>query len=220
MLLASPGLDAIPHRMVSQLADRAIDTRLVTFHGYVHDQEMLLARQVRAADDTRTSSAGPPNRTRPESEGHRARSRGDLAGCTRIAGLQCPDVLHESRHHLPAADDHPARWRACPRVALRNDRRTRGNPDHVLSGEKEGGEEGGDGSCGCGGRAELEPVGFGKEGGWTGSRGNWVVAERHRRAAWRPVFPVTAQFALRRTKSDYRKTSHLDELSQSSRSRG
>ena len=46
--------------MVSQLADRAIDIRLVTFHGYVHDQEMLLARQVRAADDTRTSSAGPP----------------------------------------------------------------------------------------------------------------------------------------------------------------
>jgi len=35
--------------------------RLVTFHGYVHDQEMLLARQVRAADDTRTSSAGPPS---------------------------------------------------------------------------------------------------------------------------------------------------------------
>ncbi|MYC91066.1 MAG: hypothetical protein F4X15_06295 [Gemmatimonadetes bacterium] len=54
------GLDAIPHRMVSQLADRAIDILLVTFHGYVHDHEMLLARQVRAADDTRTSSAGPP----------------------------------------------------------------------------------------------------------------------------------------------------------------
>ena len=38
----------------------AIDIRLVTLHGYVHDQEMLLARQVRAADDTRASSAGPP----------------------------------------------------------------------------------------------------------------------------------------------------------------
>ena len=33
-----------------------------------------------------------------------------------------------------AADDHPARWRACPRVALRDGRRTWGNPDHVLSG--------------------------------------------------------------------------------------
>lgn len=32
----------------------------MTFHGQVHDQEMLLARQVRAADDTRTSSADPP----------------------------------------------------------------------------------------------------------------------------------------------------------------
>lgn len=60
MVLVGLGLDAGAHRMVSQLADRAIDIRLVTFHGYVHDQEMLLARQVRAADDTRTSSAGPP----------------------------------------------------------------------------------------------------------------------------------------------------------------
>ena len=33
----------------------------MTFHGHVHDQEMLLARQVRAADDPRTSSAGPPS---------------------------------------------------------------------------------------------------------------------------------------------------------------
>lgn len=131
IVLAALALDPSAHRLVSQLADRAIDIRLVTFDGYVHDQELLLARQVRAADDTRTSSA---NRVRPETEGHRARSRGDLAGCTRIAGLQRSDVLHESRHHLPAADDHPARWRACPRVALRNDRRTRGNPDHVLSG--------------------------------------------------------------------------------------
>ena len=61
MVLVGLGLDASAHRMVSQLADRAIDIRLVTFHGYVHDQEMLLARQVRAADDTRTSSAGPPS---------------------------------------------------------------------------------------------------------------------------------------------------------------
>ena len=60
MVLVGLGLDASAHRMVSYLADRAVDIRLVTFHGYVHDQEMLLARQVRAADDTRTSSAGPP----------------------------------------------------------------------------------------------------------------------------------------------------------------
>ena len=48
-------------------------------------------------------------RARPESEGHRARSGGDWAGRTRVAGLQCSDVLHEIRHHLPATDDHPAR---------------------------------------------------------------------------------------------------------------
>ena len=60
MVLVGLGLDASAHRMVSYLADRAIDIRLLTFHGYVTDQEMLLARQVRAADDTRTSSASPP----------------------------------------------------------------------------------------------------------------------------------------------------------------
>ncbi|MCY3676531.1 MAG: hypothetical protein OXH66_02910 [Gemmatimonadetes bacterium] len=60
MVLVGLGLDASAHQMVSQLAERAIDIRLVTFHGYVHDQEMLLAMQVRAADDTRTASAGPP----------------------------------------------------------------------------------------------------------------------------------------------------------------
>jgi len=60
MVLVGLGLDASAHRTVSQPADRPIDIRLVTFHGQVHDQEMPLARQVRAADDTRTSSAGPP----------------------------------------------------------------------------------------------------------------------------------------------------------------
>ena len=60
MDLVGLGPDASAHRMVSYLADRAIDIRLVTFHGYVHAHEILLARQVRAADDTRTSSAGPP----------------------------------------------------------------------------------------------------------------------------------------------------------------
>ena len=53
MVLVGLGLDASAHRMVSCLADRAADIRLVTFHGYAHDQEMLLARQVRAADDAR-----------------------------------------------------------------------------------------------------------------------------------------------------------------------
>ena len=60
MVLAGLGLDASAHRMVSYLADRGIDIRLVTFHGYVHDDGMLLARQVRAADDPRTSSSHSP----------------------------------------------------------------------------------------------------------------------------------------------------------------
>ena len=74
LLLAGLGLDASAHRMVSQLADRAIDIRLVTFHGYVHDQEMLLARQVRAADDH-------PARWRacPRATGAESRSSQDLA---------------------------------------------------------------------------------------------------------------------------------------------
>ena len=49
MVLVGLGLDASAHRMVSYLADSGIDIRLVTFHGYMHDDGMLLARQVRAA---------------------------------------------------------------------------------------------------------------------------------------------------------------------------
>ena len=60
MVLVGLGLDGSAHRMVSYLADRGIDIRLVTFHGYVHGGGMLLARQVRAADDPRPSSGKPP----------------------------------------------------------------------------------------------------------------------------------------------------------------
>ena len=59
MVLVGLGLDASAHRMVSYLADGGIDIRLVTFHGYVQGGEMLLARQVRAADDSRRSSGKP-----------------------------------------------------------------------------------------------------------------------------------------------------------------
>ena len=116
MVLVGLGLDASAHRMVSQLADR----------GYRYppgDPPWLRSRPGDAVGQAGTGRGRYPrvvrrsaNRVRPETEGHRARSRGDLAGCTRIAGLQCSDVLHESGHHLPAADDHPARWRACPRA--------------------------------------------------------------------------------------------------------
>ena len=60
MVLVGLGLDVSAHRMVSYLADRGVDIRLVTFHGYMHVGGMLLARQVRAADDPRPSSSSPP----------------------------------------------------------------------------------------------------------------------------------------------------------------
>ena len=47
------------------------------------------------------------------------------------------------------ADDHPARWRACPRVAFRHDRRTRGNPHHVLSGGRRPVPQGARAAQGC-----------------------------------------------------------------------
>ena len=57
MVLVGLGLDVSAHRMVSYLADRGIDIRLVTFHGYVHGGGMLLAKQVRLADDPRPTGA-------------------------------------------------------------------------------------------------------------------------------------------------------------------
>ena len=60
MVLVGLGLDVSAHRMVSYLAERGIDIRLLTFHGYVHDEGMLLARQVRATDDPRPSSRNAP----------------------------------------------------------------------------------------------------------------------------------------------------------------
>lgn len=60
MVLVGLGLDASAGRMVSYLSDRGIDIRLLIFHGYVHGGSMLLARQVREADDPRPSSGKPP----------------------------------------------------------------------------------------------------------------------------------------------------------------
>ena len=70
-------------------------------------------------DCGRSPHAAHATRPRLASEGKRARSRGGMAGCERVVGLQHPNVLYEIRHYLPAADDHPARRRACPRVAFR-----------------------------------------------------------------------------------------------------
>ena len=53
MVLVGLGIDTSAHRMVAYLADRGIDIRLLTYSGYVHGDGLLLARQVRTADDPR-----------------------------------------------------------------------------------------------------------------------------------------------------------------------
>ena len=60
MVLVGLGMDISAHRMVAYLAERGIDIRLLTFHGYMHGDGMLLARQVRAVEDAQT-----PPRARP-----------------------------------------------------------------------------------------------------------------------------------------------------------
>lgn len=60
MVLVGLGMDISAHRMVAYLAERGIDIELLTFHGYVHGDSLLLARQVRTADDPhKAPSAGP-----------------------------------------------------------------------------------------------------------------------------------------------------------------
>ena len=51
MVLVGLGIDVSAHRMVAYLAERGIDIRLLTFHGYVQGDGMLLARQVQTANE-------------------------------------------------------------------------------------------------------------------------------------------------------------------------
>ena len=132
----------------------------MTFHGDVHDQEMLLARQVRAADDTRTSSAGPPTAS---DLNRRATEHGVAA------------IWQDARESL----DYSVRT-YYTKAGITCLQRTTTLPDGVrvrgshcvTIGEPGGiritfypagrrGEEGGDGGCGCGGPAELQLVGIG-----------------------------------------------------------
>ena len=62
MVLVGLGIDVSAHRMVAYLADRGIDIRLLTFHGYMRGDSMLLARQIRTADDPDTSPSPAPRR--------------------------------------------------------------------------------------------------------------------------------------------------------------
>ena len=60
MVLVGLGMDLSAHRMVAYLAERDFDIRLLTFHGYMHGDSMLLARQVRTAvDPQKPRRAGP-----------------------------------------------------------------------------------------------------------------------------------------------------------------
>lgn len=56
MVLVGLGIDKNANRMVAYLADRDIDVRLLTFHGYIRGDDMLLARQVRGERDPRRPS--------------------------------------------------------------------------------------------------------------------------------------------------------------------
>lgn len=57
MVLVGLGIDMSASRMVAYLADRGIEIELLTFHGYVHGDGLLLARQVRAPEDRHAPTA-------------------------------------------------------------------------------------------------------------------------------------------------------------------
>ena len=61
MVLVGLGMDVSAHRMVAYLAERGIDIRLLTFHGYMYGDSMLLARQVRTAEDPFTPPRSGPS---------------------------------------------------------------------------------------------------------------------------------------------------------------
>ena len=51
MVLVGLGMDTSAHRMVAYLAENGVNIRLLTFHGYMHGDSMLLARQTQTAED-------------------------------------------------------------------------------------------------------------------------------------------------------------------------
>lgn len=60
MVLIGLGIDTGALRMVDYLAARGIDIGLVTLHGYMHGESMLLARQLRGADGDRVRTPVRP----------------------------------------------------------------------------------------------------------------------------------------------------------------
>ena len=51
MVLVGLGIDSSAHRIVAYLAEKGIDISLLTFHGYIHGDRMLLAKQVQTVED-------------------------------------------------------------------------------------------------------------------------------------------------------------------------
>ena len=133
MVLVGLGVDTSADRMVGYLAARDIDIRLLTFHGYKLVDSLLLARQVRTAEDGHASPGGRPSASslnRKASEFGVAEIWQDAKS---VVGLRYRKILYAVRHYLPAANDHTARRRACPWVAFRVNRRVGKDSNHVLS---------------------------------------------------------------------------------------
>ena len=162
-----------------------------------------MARQVRAADDTRTSSAGPPtasdlNRKATERgvAAIRQDARESLDYSVRTyytkAGITClqrtttlPDGVRVRGSHCVAIGEpgeiritfYPAAVDLCHKEfeQLRDAIRFEGEKHPDAACDAMGaesvvlpvgrGQEGGDGSCGCGGRAGLEHAGIATGGG-------------------------------------------------------
>ena len=61
MVLVGLGMDLSAHRIVAYLAEKGIDISLLTFHGYLHGESMLLAKQVQTVEDPHAPRLNQPS---------------------------------------------------------------------------------------------------------------------------------------------------------------
>ena len=61
MVLVGLGMDLSAHRIVAYLAEKDIDISLLTFHGYLHGESMLLAKQVQTAEGPHAPRLNQPS---------------------------------------------------------------------------------------------------------------------------------------------------------------
>lgn len=85
MVLVGLGIDTSARRMVAYLADRGIDVELLTFHGYVHREALLLARQVRTRNGDHTRSIRSPARVNLRADVNRKAAEHGVADMWRDA---------------------------------------------------------------------------------------------------------------------------------------